>query len=148
MGTGGWVTPRRAEIVHESERTRVTRLFYPEQTLIRKEPLGPDAERRLEHETAVLAGLRGAAGLAQLADAPRYPGSVLLVDAGRVSLAGPPKPLAADDLRWLALRLARALANLHDRGVIHRDRDRARRSPGGRHSRRACRRGSRRHDPR
>jgi signal transduction histidine kinase len=121
MGTGGWVSPRRTEIVYESERTRVTRLFYPDRTLIRKEPLGPDAERRLEHETAVLTGLRGAAGLAQLAQAPWYPGSVLLVDAGRVNLAGPAKPLAADDLSWLALRLARALANLHDREVIHRD---------------------------
>jgi signal transduction histidine kinase len=121
MGTGGWVTPRRTEIVQESERTRVTRLFYPDRTLIRKEPLGPDAERRLEHETAVLAGLRGVPGLAQLARAPRYPGSVLMIDAGRVNLAGPVKPLAADDLSWLALRLARALANLHDREVIHRD---------------------------
>ena len=121
MDTGGWVSPRRTEIVYESGRTRVTRLFYPDRTLIRKEPLGPDAERRLEHETAVLAGLRGAAGLAQLAQAPWYPGSVLLIDAGRVNLAGPAKPLAADDLIWLALRLARALANLHDREVIHRD---------------------------
>ena len=121
MGTGGWVSPRRAEIVYESERTRVTRLFYRDRTLIRKEPLGPDAERRLEHETAVLTGLRGAAGLAQLAQAPWYPGSVLLIDAGRVNLAGPAKPLAAHDLIWLALRLARALANLHDREVIHRD---------------------------
>jgi len=121
MGAGGWVSPRRSEVVYESERTRVTRLFYPGRTLIRKEPLGPDAERRLEHETAVLAGLRGAAGLAQLADAPRYPGSVLLVDAGRVNLARLARPLAADGLVWLALRLARALANLHDRAVIHRD---------------------------
>jgi signal transduction histidine kinase len=121
MGTGGWAAPRRTEIVYESERTRVTRLFYPDQTLIRKEPLGPDAERRLEHETAVLAGLRGAAGLAQLAEVPWYPGSVLLLDAGRANLAGPARPLAAGDLTRLALRLARALANLHDREVIHLD---------------------------
>ena len=121
MGTGGWAAPRRTEIVYESERTRVTRLFYPDQTLIRKEPLGPDAERRLEHETAVLAGLRGAAGLAQLAEVRWHPGSVLLLDAGRVNLTGPARPLAADDLTRLALRLARALANLHDREVIHLD---------------------------
>ena len=121
MGTGDWVTPRRTEVVYESERTRVTRLFYPDRTLIRKEPLGPDAERRLEHETAVLAGLHGIAGLAQLAEVPWYPGSVLLIDAGRVNLAGSVKPMAADDLIWLALRLARALAQLHDQQVLHRD---------------------------
>jgi len=36
--------PVRAEVVHESERTRVTRLFFPGRTVIRKEPLGPDGE--------------------------------------------------------------------------------------------------------
>ncbi len=36
----------RAEIVHCSERTRVTRLFLPGRAVIRKEPLGPDAEGR------------------------------------------------------------------------------------------------------
>jgi hypothetical protein len=33
----------RAEIVHFSARTRITRLFLPGRTVIRKEPLGPDA---------------------------------------------------------------------------------------------------------
>jgi len=46
--------PVRAEIVHESERTHVTRLFLAGHTVIRKEPLGPDGERRLRHETAML----------------------------------------------------------------------------------------------
>ena len=39
--------PVRAEVVLESERTRVTRLFVSRRTVIRKEPLGPDAQRRL-----------------------------------------------------------------------------------------------------
>ena len=68
--------------MHESERTRVTRLFLPGGTVIRKEPLGPDAPRRLRHEAAMLERLRGVAGVAQLADAPRYPGSIVLADAG------------------------------------------------------------------
>ena len=63
MGAGGMPPgqdpPVRAEIVHESERTRVTRLFLPGRTVIRKEPLGPDAERRLRHEVAMLERLRG-----------------------------------------------------------------------------------------
>ena len=82
MGTGG-ALPVRAEVVHQSERTRVTRLFLPGGTIIRKEPLGPSAERRARHEMAVLERLRGVAGAAQLAEAPQYQGSVVLADAGR-----------------------------------------------------------------
>jgi hypothetical protein len=37
----------RAVLLHESERTRVTRLFLPGRTVVRKEPLGPGADRRL-----------------------------------------------------------------------------------------------------
>ncbi len=39
--------PVAAEVVHESGRTRVTRLVVPGETVIRKEPLGPDGERRV-----------------------------------------------------------------------------------------------------
>ncbi len=111
----------RAEIVHSSERTRITRLFLPGRTVIRKEPLGPDAERRVRHEAAMLERVLGIAGAAQLAEAPRYPGSVVLEDAGEVSLAGMTKPLPADKLAGLGLGLARAVAGMHERGVIHRD---------------------------
>jgi predicted ATPase/signal transduction histidine kinase len=113
--------PVRAEAVHESERTRVTRLFLAERTVIRKEPLGPDAEHRLRHETAILDRLRGVGGVAQLPQAPRYPGSIVLEDAGGTSLAWSRAPLAAADLTGLALELARAVAGMHCRGVIHRD---------------------------
>ena len=106
MGAGGMPPgqdpPFRAEIVHQSDRTRVTRLFLPGRTVIRKEPLGPDADRRLRHELAMLERLRGIAGVAQLAQAPRYPGSVVLADAGGTSLAGLAKPLAAGELTGLA----------------------------------------------
>jgi signal transduction histidine kinase len=111
----------RAEIVHSSERTCITRLFLPGRTVIRKEPLGPDAERRVRHEVAMLERLLGVAGVAQLAEAPRYPGSVVLEDAGGASLAGTTKPLPADKLADLGLRLAQAVAGMHGRGVIHRD---------------------------
>ena len=111
----------RAEIVHSSGRTRVTRLFRPGRAVIRKEPLGPDAEGRVRHEAAMLERLRGVAGLAQLAQAPRYPGSVVLQDAGEASLAGMTKPLPAGELAGLGLGLARAVAGMHRRGVIHRD---------------------------
>src|SRR5271166_4221696 len=125
MGPGevlpGRDPPVRAEIVHESDRTRVTRLFLPGGTVIRKEPLGPDAERRARHEAAILERLRGVAGVIQLADAPRYRGSVVLADAGGTSLAEAGKPLPVDDLAGLAVGLARAVAGMHRRGIMHRD---------------------------
>ena len=113
--------PDRAEVVHESARTRVTRLFLREGTVIRKEPLGPDADRRLRHEAAVLERLHDIKGVAQLASAPRYPGSIVLADAGGVSLAGVATPLAAGELAGLGLELARAVAGMHRAGVLHRD---------------------------
>jgi hypothetical protein len=115
-GTDGTGSPVRAEILHESERTRVTRLFLPRGTVIRKEPIGPGAERRLRHEVAMLARLRGVAGVAQLAGAPRYAGSIVLEDAGGASLASQAKPQAVNDLIGLALRLARTVAGMHRRG--------------------------------
>jgi predicted ATPase/signal transduction histidine kinase len=125
MGSGGVLRDRdppvRAEIVHSSERTRVTRLFLPGRTVIRKEPLGPDAERRLRHEAAVLVRLRGVAGVVQLAEMPQYQGSIVVMDAGGASLAELAKPLAVDVLIGLAVELARAVAGMHRRGVMHRD---------------------------
>ena len=71
MGAGavpGRDPPVRAETVHESERTRITRLFFAGRTVIRKEPLGPDAEGRVRHAASMLERLRGVAGVAQLAE--------------------------------------------------------------------------------
>ena len=113
--------PVRGGAVHESECTRVTRLFLAERTVIRKDPLGPDAEHRLRHEVAILERLRGVAGVAQLAEAPRHPGSIVLEDTGGTSLASSRTPLAAADLIGLAIGLAQAVAGMHRRGVIHRD---------------------------
>src|SRR3984885_10396520 len=110
-----------AEVVHSSERTRVTRLVLPGRTVIRKEPLGPDADLRARHEVAMLERLRGVTGVVQLARAPRYTGSVVLEDAGETSLAELAKPLPADDLVGFGLGLARAVAGMHPRGGFHRD---------------------------
>ena len=98
MGTGEVPPGRdpsvRAEPVHESERSRVTRLFSAGRSVICKEPLGPDAERGLRREVAMLDRLRGVVGVAQLLEAPRYPGSIVMADAGGRSLAllGVPTP--------------------------------------------------------
>jgi signal transduction histidine kinase/predicted Ser/Thr protein kinase len=111
----------RADVVHASERARVTRLSFRGRTVIRKEPLGPDAQRRLRHEVAVLERLRGVDGVAQLLEAPRLEGSIVVADAGGTRLADVAKPLAVADLIRLAVELARAVAGMHRRGVMHRD---------------------------
>ena len=67
----------RAEVVHVSERARVTRLVLGGRTVIRKEPLGAEAQRRLRHEVAMLERLSGVVGVAQLVDAPRYAGCLV-----------------------------------------------------------------------
>jgi signal transduction histidine kinase len=125
MGTGETAPdrdpPARTQVLIASERTRVTRVFLPGRTAIRKEPLGSDAQRRLQHELAMLERLRGATGLAQLADVPPHPGSIMLADAGPRSALQLSKPMAVDDLVGLAVDLARAVAEMHRRGVMHRD---------------------------
>ena len=121
MSTVGPGSAHSFEVVHESERARVTRLFVPGRTVIRKQPLGPDAERRLGHEVAMLERLHGVVGVAQLLDTPRYPGSLVLEDAGRRTLAEVERPLGVDELIGLALDAARAVAGMHQRGVMHTD---------------------------
>src|SRR3954470_15628615 len=113
--------PVRAEVLHESARTRVTRLFFDGRTVIRKQPLGPDAPRRLQNELAILERLRGVARVTQLVEAPRYPGSTGAEDVAGRSLVGLSTPLDVDELIELAVGLARAVAGMHRRAVMHRD---------------------------
>lgn len=110
----------RTEVLGADASSRVIRLFFRGRTVIRKEPLGSDAEARLAHETAILERLRGVDGVAQLLDTPRYPASIVLADAGGESLAELEKPFDSADLLELAIGLARAVAAMHARGVIHR----------------------------
>ncbi|MFD0580190.1 AAA family ATPase [Dactylosporangium darangshiense] len=99
----------------------MTRLFLAARTVVRKEPLGPDAEQRLQHEVAILERLCGVAGVPQLVEAPRYPGALVVDDVDGTSLAERAKPLSVDDLIGLAVGLARTVAGMHRRGVMHRD---------------------------
>ncbi|MDT7775775.1 MAG: hypothetical protein QOC67_4699, partial [Pseudonocardiales bacterium] len=93
----------------------MTRLFLPGGTVIRKQPLGADAPRRLRHELGMLGRLRGVVGVAQLLAAPTYPDSIVLADVGGTSLARVPMPLDVDELIELAVRLAEAVAGMHRR---------------------------------
>ena len=109
------------ELLHESGRTRVTRLVLPGGAVIRKELLGADGPRRRRHELDVLNRLRGVAGIARPLDAPWFPDSIVLADVGGTTLAELATPLGVDELVRLAVRLARAVAGMHRRGVMHRD---------------------------
>ncbi|MFB9179981.1 AAA family ATPase [Dactylosporangium sucinum] len=75
----------------------------------------------MRHELAILERLRGVAGVAQPVEPPRWPGAVVVEDAGGTCLAGFTKPLAVDDLIRLAVGLGHAVAGMHRRGVMHRD---------------------------
>jgi signal transduction histidine kinase len=113
--------PRPAALVTDDEHSRVTRERSGGRTVIRKEPLGPASERRLRHERAILERLRGAAGVAQLVEAPPSGRWILMADAGERTLAEAAKPLPVDELISMAPALARAVAAVHRRGVMHRD---------------------------
>src|SRR6185295_5906668 len=80
-----------------------------------------DGQPPLQHELAILERLRGVVGVAQPLNEPRSPGSITLADGGEACLAQVVKPLAVDELIGLAEQLARAVAALHGRGVMHRD---------------------------
>ncbi len=114
-------SPVRVETVHESERTRVTRLFLPGRTVIRKQPLGPGWETRLRHELRIVERLRGVEGVAQLADVPPDPGSIMFDDVAGVCLTTLPMPFDQSELVSLALDIARVVAGMHRRGVMHSD---------------------------
>ncbi len=125
MGAGqtsaGRQPPSRVEVLHETQRTRVTRLLLAGRTVIRKEPLGPGWPDRLRHELAILDQLRSVAGVAHVADAPPFPDSILLEDVRGVALSTRPMPLDPDELVRVAMGLARTVAGMHGRGVMHRD---------------------------
>ena len=53
---------RDRTVLHESARTRVSRLVLAGRTVIRKELLGPDWQERPGHERAMLERLRAAGG--------------------------------------------------------------------------------------
>ncbi|HEY6795313.1 MAG TPA: diguanylate cyclase [Kineosporiaceae bacterium] len=115
------------ELLHEGERARVTRVALVGSdgvplTAIRKQPLGPDAGRRLRHERAILRRLAGVPGVPHLVSSSDR-GGLLLEDCGGQPLAVRlgegalgPGPLAD-----LASQLAGILAMVHRRGVVHRD---------------------------
>src|SRR5688572_16930664 len=95
---GPSVVPSRVQLLHSSERTRVTRWFLPDGSVVRKEPLGPFGNARLRQEVAALTRLSGVAGVSQLAESAGSPGSLALVDVGGTPLADTPMPVEESEL--------------------------------------------------
>ncbi|MEU8662327.1 diguanylate cyclase, partial [Actinoplanes philippinensis] len=83
---------------------------------------GPGAVARRRHETAILERLDGVPGVARLA-AFRHPDAIVLADDGGMSLAAAAarQPFTPDAVAGLALPLARTVAAMHARGVVHKD---------------------------
>jgi diguanylate cyclase (GGDEF)-like protein len=107
------------EVLYQSHRTIVSRARSKAGggSVIVKQSLGPDAMARQRHESRMLKRLAGVAGVSQLLSVG--PGAMLtLQDRGGRALEG---PLAPPVLVALATRLARSLAEVHRRGVLHLD---------------------------
>jgi diguanylate cyclase (GGDEF)-like protein len=111
----------QVEVLSESEHTRVVRLLSDGRRVVRKEPLGPDAEARASHEVEILRRLSGVAHIVQLAPQQADPRSILLEDIPGVSLAQVDKPLDHSRMVPIMLELARVVAAMQRRGVVHCD---------------------------
>ncbi|MFI5907494.1 diguanylate cyclase [Dactylosporangium sp. NPDC051541] len=112
------------EELYRSESTRVRRIWLPAGAgpVICKEPLGPGCAVRLGHEQGMLNRLKGVTGVVRLASHTRA-GALVLDDVGGRPLSQVlrDRSYPAAEAVELAVRLARAVAAVHARGVIHKD---------------------------
>ncbi|MBI5259939.1 MAG: AAA family ATPase, partial [Burkholderiales bacterium] len=112
------------EWLSRTERAWVWRQPLPDgRTLIGKQPLGPDAQRRIRHERATLERLAGVEGVVQLAAVDQPEHLLWLQDDVGITL---PQWLATarfdlDHLLRFALALAHTLAAVHRAGLVHKD---------------------------
>jgi diguanylate cyclase (GGDEF)-like protein len=109
------------EVLYESARTRIVRL----PGVIRKELRGSDAAERCRREIAILERLGGIEGVPRLAGESPTDTELLLVDAGRESLAerirSSAGALPIERMLGIAARLARIVGAVHAAGVVHKD---------------------------
>lgn len=112
------------EVLSQSDRTRVVRRRqHGRHHLVVKQGLSGDSVRRLRNEADMLRRLDGVEGVARLVPLALGPDVLAMVDHGGVALAQllREERLGLADVLHIGLGLARILAAVHRRGVVHRD---------------------------
>jgi PAS domain S-box-containing protein len=119
-GSAGEIT--REDVLSVSDRARVVRLHLQGGgTVVCTEPTGQQRGDRLAHQLAILERLDGVEGVVQRSDAVARADAIVLVDEDGPTLAeelpkGSPETAALLDI---LVDLARAIARVHGRGVVH-----------------------------
>lgn len=112
-------------VLWQSDRTRIVRRLSADgrERLIIKHAFGPDATRRLRHETQLLERLAGIEGLPQLRPMPDASHGIAMRDDGGTSLADvlAQGRLSIDEAAHIGLGIARVLVQVHRQGIIHKD---------------------------
>jgi diguanylate cyclase (GGDEF)-like protein len=113
------------EVLYHTERTRVARTWVAggERAVVVKEPRGSGSAARLRHELSIIERLAGLDGIPRLASDVARPGTIAFEDTGGESVAAAAAAVPPDAvlLVELALAVARTLAGVHRRGVVHKD---------------------------
>ncbi|MBU2663965.1 diguanylate cyclase [Actinoplanes bogorensis] len=111
-------------VLSSTDRTQVKRVYLQdgETSVIWKEFLGPSGPTRRRREHALLERLAGLPGLGRLAPWT-HPDAEILLDAGGRTLAYAvaAREIELGEVPRLAHRLARVIAAMHSRGVVHKD---------------------------
>lgn len=113
------------DVVYRSERTLVVRRHSTDgsPSVIVKQAIGAEALRRLRHEQTILRRLGSVDGVVRPVPGQWGDDVLVLVDHAGVSLAETTakETLSLDELLAIALKLARTLAEVHRKGIVHRD---------------------------
>ena len=115
------LAPTRVELLHETESTRVTRLALAGRTVIRKELLGRTRTPGFATNSRSSSGSAASTGSHSSRVSRRTRAPIVLEDAGHASLVELASPIGVEELIELSVRLSRAVAGMHGRGVMHRD---------------------------
>ena len=111
-------------VLSSTDRTLVKRVFLAdgETSVIWKEFHGASGPTRRRREHALMLRLAGLPGLGRL-DAWTHPDAEILADVGGRTLAYAvaAREIELDEVPRIAHRLARIIAGMHARGVVHKD---------------------------
>ncbi|MFI5845269.1 diguanylate cyclase [Catenuloplanes sp. NPDC051500] len=109
-------------VVYESDRTRIVRATDVPGVLL-KTPRGPQGGRRTGHERGILRRLAGLDRVQQAAESDGRDDRLELVayDAPTLARSCAERPMDAGELLRFAAELAGLVAEMHRRGVVHKD---------------------------